>query len=45
VAFGALVGYLFFGETLGTLHIVGALLVIAGVALIAVRGDQGGGSA
>jgi drug/metabolite transporter (DMT)-like permease len=45
VAFGAIVGYLFFGETLGTLHIVGALLVIAGVALIAVRGDQGGGSA
>jgi drug/metabolite transporter (DMT)-like permease len=41
VAFGALVGYLFFGETLGTLHILGALLVVAGVALIALRGNGG----
>jgi drug/metabolite transporter (DMT)-like permease len=39
VAFGALVGYLFFGETLTLWQILGATLVVAGVVLITITGD------
>ena len=38
VVFGALVGYLFFGEQLQGLQFLGAALVMAGVTLIAVKG-------
>jgi DME family drug/metabolite transporter len=41
VAFGALVGYLFFGEQLQGLQFVGAGLVVAGVGLIALKGNTG----
>ena len=39
VVFATLIGYLLFGETLGAWQILGAGLVIAGVVLIATRGD------
>jgi drug/metabolite transporter (DMT)-like permease len=41
VAFGALWGYLFFGETLQPWHIAGAGLVVAGVVLVALKGNRG----
>jgi drug/metabolite transporter (DMT)-like permease len=44
VAFAARVGYLLFGETLATLHMLSALLVVADVALIALQGNGGGAS-
>lgn len=40
VAFGSFIGYLVFGEVLSRWQILGALLVVAGVVLIAVR-DNG----
>jgi drug/metabolite transporter, DME family len=39
VAFGALIGYLFFSEQLHDWQFVGAGLVVAGVVLIAVKGN------
>jgi drug/metabolite transporter, DME family len=40
VAFGALIGYVVFGEGLEGWQIVGAALVVGGVVLIATRGDS-----
>ncbi len=37
VVFGSLIGYLVFGEALRALQIVGAMLVVSGVALIAIE--------
>ena len=41
VALGAFMGYFFFGETLGPWQILGALLVTAGVSLIAAKANGG----
>ena len=40
VVFGSLIGYLFFGETLSRWQVLGAVLVIAGVVLIATRDGE-----
>jgi DME family drug/metabolite transporter len=40
VVLSALIGYLFFSETLAALQILGAGLVIAGVSLIAIKGND-----
>jgi drug/metabolite transporter (DMT)-like permease len=39
VVFGALVGYFFFGEKLQGWQFLGAVLVMAGVGLVALKGD------
>ena len=40
VVFGSFIGYLFFGETLSRWQVLGAVLVIAGVVLIATRDGE-----